>query len=767
MAIVNVENSFLTENRSVLNFVNQVGQGFYIPLYQRDYSWDVDNIEQLIEDISRGIFRISEGEDVSKEIRFLGTIITVVESNKQNIYPVDMQAVPSKIEKIIDGQQRISTIAFIATLLTKRLIEIKKKPRNDSNIRADVEEICDSWINQKLKWLFSFDLGRGKPTLKPKIIRGAKDYWVRDDKIDEAYTSELSNYLAHFIQDFVNQNPLPGVPKGNNGTSSLLYQNGKKVESWLRDVAKAHENNSNEDFASAQNIIKYLDESLLWDFQRPNLIAVVENSIDFSDKRSDGYVACELVQTLSVCHYLLDRCCFTIIQPTDDDWAFDMFQSLNATGTPLTAIETFKPTVVNTVNHCENQMFKGSVSERYFKKIEDLLQETKSAQEKNKRTNDYLTSFYIALEGRTISNHFSSQRQVLDRSYNELQSIEEKESFIQKMGDYADFYKIWLNFKGTDGSKLSVAQQEIDEDLSSMLISFLKSSNHKMAITVLANTYYRIKKESFSQTNEFEMILKMVFAYYLLWRSALPNAGLDGTYREYFKELYKNNEEQNIENLRRHFISCLKKRDIDTKEKWMARASSYLKYGVTTNEVIKMSLLIAAHDTIADKENPGRIKIGRPGCSKYWAFDNWISVDLKTIEHIAPQSPQPNDNPWDPSLYEQDVETYQCIGNLTLLPQNYNTSASNKSWKEKLLYYKCLAEKDPQKLENIKAVAKEKNIVLNDNTISILQNASYNNHVESIIILNESDNWSKTLVENRTRDILNIIWDRISPWLLE
>ena len=76
MAIVNVENSFLTENRSVLNFVNQVGQGFYIPLYQRDYSWDVDNIEQLIEDISRGIFRISEGEDVSKEIRFLGTIIT-------------------------------------------------------------------------------------------------------------------------------------------------------------------------------------------------------------------------------------------------------------------------------------------------------------------------------------------------------------------------------------------------------------------------------------------------------------------------------------------------------------------------------------------------------------------------------------------------------------------------------------------------------------------------------------------------------------------
>lgn len=114
MAVLNIEKSFLTENRSVLDFLNQSGQGLYIPLYQRDYSWDSDNIEQLLEDLTRGIQRIASGEvsDDNKEIRFLGTIITVVEPNRNHIYPVEIQAVPSRIEKLIDGQQRVSTIAL-------------------------------------------------------------------------------------------------------------------------------------------------------------------------------------------------------------------------------------------------------------------------------------------------------------------------------------------------------------------------------------------------------------------------------------------------------------------------------------------------------------------------------------------------------------------------------------------------------------------------------------------------------------------------------
>ena len=119
---------------------------------------------------------------------------------------------------------------------------------------------------------------------------------------------------------------------------------------------------------------------------------------DITQTRSIGYILSELSQVYSVCHYLIERSCFTIIKPSKDDWAFDMFQSLNATGTPLTAIETFKPLAVNTTEQNERQ-FKGTRSEKSFCKVEELFEKTNTAAQKSKLTNDFLTSFVVAYDG--------------------------------------------------------------------------------------------------------------------------------------------------------------------------------------------------------------------------------------------------------------------------------------------------------------------------------------------------------------------------------
>lgn len=517
MAVLNIEKSFLTENRSVLDFLNQSGQGLYIPLYQRDYSWDSDNIEQLLEDLTRGIQRIASGEvsDDNKEIRFLGTIITVVEPNRNHIYPVEIQAVPSRIEKLIDGQQRISTIALMATLLTKRLTEIKNKVKRNNPVYEQINEICNIWIDQKLTSIFSFDLGRGTPRLKPKIIRGAKDYWTRSDEVDSAYKSELSNFLGHFIQAYSDKTPFPCLSKDKFG-NTLLYQNGRRIESWLKKVVSvAHEEQTEEEFATADKILNHFSQDLLWEFERPDLVELV-NEKNNTDKRSNSYILCELVQTLSVCHYLLDRCCFTIIQPTDDDWAFDMFQSLNATGTPLTAIETFKPTIVNTVDGEEGHQFKDSDSDRFFKKVETFLSEATTAAQKNKRTNDFLTSFFVAYDGRTMSTHFSYQRKVLNNVYESLTAFDDKEKFVKKMGNYAEFYQKWIKYDGKDNSLFPTIGSSAEADLASMLILFLKASNHKMAITVLGSMYDSVIEQTIDSVDSFIRLVKAVAAYYFL-----------------------------------------------------------------------------------------------------------------------------------------------------------------------------------------------------------------------------------------------------------
>ena len=723
----------------------------------------------LNEDLTRGIQRIATGEiaDDGKEIRFLGTIITVIEANKNNIYPIDPQAVPYRIEKLIDGQQRVSTIALIATILVKRLYEIRNKIKESNPIYDQVSEICDGWI-EKLANVFSFDLQRGKPRLKPKIVRGAKDYWTRDKDVDIAYTSELSNYLGHFIKAYVeirsnteSSTTLPCLSKDKYG-DTLLYKNGRRVESWLKKVvATAHEGKETDDFAAAINIIDHFSQDQLWDFDRPDLVDIIKEQ-DYTCNRTDSYILSELVQTLAVCHYLLERCCFTIIQPTDDDWAFDMFQSLNATGTPLTAIETFKPTIVNTADK-EGEQFKDSISDIAFKAVEEFLSEANTAQQKNKRTNDFLTSFFVALDGRTISTHFSYQRKALHNSYTSISNFQGKEEFIVRMGNYATFYQEWLKYNGD--VKFPRIEDNVDSELASVIILFLKASNHKMAITVLGTMYNEVlKKNTPNAKDDFVKVVKAIGAFYFLWRAAFSNAGLDSTYREFFKKLSTNRIVCSLNEVREHIKDTLVKKQISTKAEWLEQSKLHLKYGETGNEIVRLALLVAAHDTISDPEYLGLIKPGRNGSSPYLHREQWLSPHLKTIEHIAPQT---QTDFWPNDLYDNQTKPYNLVGNLTLLPQDLNSSVGNKGFSTKLMYYRSVAEADTDKLASIKQQAATNNIDLNDSAVKLLVSSQYNQHLSSLASLPVNHTWDKDFVEQRSMRILSIVWDRVYSWIFD
>ena len=129
MSVIDIQNAFFTEGRSVYDFFQRPGVGFYIPIFQRDYSWDKDNVEQLLEDITKGVSAMIESEN---EIRFLGTIITVQEKDRRRIQPLELPGLPATIDKIIDGQQRLSTIALFATQLYKYFDYIENRFNKNS-----------------------------------------------------------------------------------------------------------------------------------------------------------------------------------------------------------------------------------------------------------------------------------------------------------------------------------------------------------------------------------------------------------------------------------------------------------------------------------------------------------------------------------------------------------------------------------------------------------------------------------------------------------
>jgi len=752
---MDISRVFANKSEAVGNFFQQPGIGYYIPLYQREYSWDEENIDQLIEDICNGVNDIVEG--VNDQIHFMGTLICVTEHNPNaNIKPLDPRALPPRIDNVIDGQQRLSTLALLSCQLYQKLYKITLQLADDE-ISRSLQEAINFYLKILVE-MFSVDLQRGQPERKPIIIRASVDQWTLDGNDNYNYKSEISSYIASFIRSIHSKTDFPLV-----SSRSLVGKNIRRINKLLKDVEDSHEV-IEPNYPPAWKILNKIEQKDLWMYERPELYNRVirqDNPISQEDKR-----ICLVVELLAFCHYLLQRCCFTIIQPISEVRAFDMFQSLNATGTPLTAFETFKPLVVNFAE-ASNSCFKGSNSEKYLEPADKLLSSTKSASNKNKLTNDFLTLFALTNDGSALSKQFSAQRRWLNSGYEKCSFIQDKEEFVRRIGDLATY---WSKVIRLDLQKYPFIPGienivELDKELATLCFLYLQKANHKMANTVLSLFYAQIIRGSQDADKEFVSICKIVAAFFTLWRSSLPNSGLDEIYRKLLREHISS--EQGTAKLSSKFVSsyfkeALDKNGISNKLAWINRAKDYLRYD-EAQAICRFTLLVVAENTIPDPENIGLIKTGTIGStSKYLTPQKWNSEELKTVEHIAPQNPEASQI-WDVGLYQND--NYQCIGNLTLLPVAINSSLSNKGWMEKFIYYQHLSEIDPDKLKKLQSEAQAQGVMLNPKTIDLLKQTSTKQHITPIIQLGASGIWDKDFVDRRSQRICEILWDRIYQWL--
>ncbi len=760
--MLQIDKAFNPETLNVHGFYQKPGVGLYIPLYQREYSWDKDNIEQLLDDVSQGIMSITENKD---EIRFLGTVISVKVNDSRSIYPIDPAGLPSLIVNIIDGQQRLSTIALFSTLLYHHIKELQKTINASDNqaVKDAVREACDDWY-EKIIDVFSLNL-RGKPKRKPKIIRGDKDQWTKDGELHASYKSDVANYLAQFIEyidDSCKADTLPVF-----GKTSRTGRNLKRINEWIKKTVLQAHIKEDDEFITAVDILNGINQDNIWQYERKDLEDVVRTK-DYSSSKTMSYQLSSLVQLFAVAHYLLERCCFTIIQPMNEDWAFDMFQSLNATGTPLTAIETFKPNVVNYVAKHSERGYKGSKAEESIEKVDALFEDTKSANRKSSLTKEFLTSFALTVEGKKLNSHFSQQRKWLTETYNNVcQTDEEKQAFINFFGDYASFYKnVWLDYKGDDGSVIPMLKGHPEAELASLLLRYLKESNHKMSIIILGRLYADILRDRPQAVDKFVTATKLVARFYTQWRSSHSNAGLDVQYRTFIKrpegkdgktELansWRDHPVLNVDLLADYFQEVLLEKDIVNKTSWKERALLRLRYD-KARSVCKLALFISAHDTITDLDHIGLMKAGKVGVSPYLTAKQWDSEDLKSIEHVAPRN---GTREWDESLYTKD-EWYQSIGNLTLLPTEINSSVSNKGWKSKYFYYKYLSESDLDDQTALKTTAEHHGVELSPKTLELLQSSSYKRHIEPLVQLGVDGTWDQAFVEKRAGRILDLVWE--------
>jgi len=126
------------------------GKSYKTPIYQRDYSWTKEEQENLWSDIL---------EIPNDKTHYLGYIV---------LQPAEEQSEES--HRIIDGQQRLTTLSIVALAVTALLKEWSEKGIETDNNRVRLDKITERYLG---------NFSASKLTISPKITlnRNNDDYY--------------------------------------------------------------------------------------------------------------------------------------------------------------------------------------------------------------------------------------------------------------------------------------------------------------------------------------------------------------------------------------------------------------------------------------------------------------------------------------------------------------------------------------------------------------------------------------------------------------
>ena len=738
--------------------------GYYIPNYQRMYSWNKLNVEQLLSDVITGTDRLVNSGNPDEEYRFLGTIITVTlpkTKAMQEMHPVDHDAVPTAVSFIIDGQQRLSTLSIFAMVLYDYLSVIttkihKELKQTDQGLLDEINELRNKY-QEDLTKIFALDLSYGNPKLKPIIIRADDDKWTKNGST--GYTSDLATTITLFcnhidaqseIYKSFSPNKNHTVGKNFNSIYSIL-KNAVELEHTLDDISDS-EDDEELHLPLARDILSKLSFDVLMT-SRPQISFHVSNNV-VSIK--------QFVQLLSISYFLLKRCLVNHVEPQSETWAFDMFQSLNSTGEPLTSFDIFKAVMLQRLpKDSSRDIIKNDIKELYDDLDEYLINLRK--EEKLRKIVELITILGLSYAGEQVSKLTSEQKQWLTDIYENVCNLDNSMHYqiaikrIRHTITYTKSVKLLQESKTgyiryLDGN---MSNKLRDEAMFSLV--FLHDAGHSIVNGVLNNAYFQIiEDQSPDSMKNFCQVSRAVAAFYALWwpvhrTNKLPKIHRDIMHSHGWKSMSRVNAMQIIRELQQH-VHTLPDRDA-----WITSAADRLRYGSGSDKLVRLALFVSMLNTTTHN---GRLVASKgENISSYLSASRWYSDSFATIEHIAPQT-QTDD--WDEEIYPEYVSR---IGNLVLLPTAINSGTGNKSWPHKWIYYSYTAETDIAKQQTLKDIAYEYRITLDDDVVNKLQTSTYNQHLQPILGLGISYKWDKTTIDKRSLDICSLLYDRMMQWL--
>jgi hypothetical protein len=743
--------------------------GFRIPEYQREYDWSKEKITRLYSDCLSGFYRLAVSPNVNA-FTFLGTLILVEEKTKEEDFGGISVA-------IVDGQQRLTTLTLLACGLYENLnaalsdldsLELKE------NVKRWIKIEIDDRQADLLECAVGMQKIKGNKTYPyPKIIRTV-DQRGRSSQTSE-YRSAVAVFLnafAHYANSDTNEFLPPSLGGGTD--AQKLGGNYQLVRDLLK---KLNESSWYEDTECQQVSIDLLNRSgcrSLLD----RLADVIRDENDQNqavDSLRNCKTAHDSVRTLLFAAYFCRCVVLTRVTTDDESAAFDIFDALNTTGEPLTALQTLKPRVIQYENSKGD--FFGTKSDTAFLRLRDHLDEWyKDTTQKQRETKELLVSFALYMEGTKLSEHLAAQRNFLRTRYDRsaAKSLENARRFVSLLADMAEFRRHYWTSRGIE----EIGRFHSSPNLGQvqLLVTVIKDMRSKLVLPILGR-YWAPELKS-QGDDEFLEVLKAVTAFLILRRAASGGtAGIDadlraimapknGSSKKFGLCAGVDTENQKLApaELKAAFRKLLAsgKFKISQKDKWVDQVIDNPLYQ-QAKTVSRFMLLAAAHRSMPSSKTPGCWE--REGIKSSSHINNFLNLETwdgelyETVEHIAPEN-EPKRG-WDIEIYRNTILRHS-LGNLILLPKKENGAIGNDSWKRKKVFYAALTEPtealQQQRIEDATALGMQ----FSNYTTGLLEQGE---RLALLQPLRDVKEWNRDVIKGRARNTAALTWDYVWPWL--
>ncbi|MFN9030839.1 MAG: hypothetical protein ACK54C_16140 [Betaproteobacteria bacterium] len=397
-----------------------------------------------------------------------------------------------------------------------------------------------------------------------------------------------------------------------------------------------------------------------------------------------------LLQLTLLASYVLNRVALTVVRGKNEDYAFTVFESLNTTGEPLTAFETFKPRVVSAEGIAR---FEASTSREHLQAVSNYLSGFAVGEPLQAATRDLLIYFASAETGWKLSKRLADQRRYMKDEFERHARTEEaRVAFVQHLRDLSAFVQhAWTGTPTLPGLPVDATT-----DVVKLCLTFLQKLNHSVTIAPLTRFYSAaLMADSEARPTaiaNLEAALKALTAFSTLWRASRRGTeNIDQEYRDIMSggaagstagrpltglpPLARTLREGapadtsapsvDVVRLKAELRARLAHSDhgaIADKTRFIAEASQVPAYA-NSRLVSRMLLLAAHHDAVEDESAPGLIRLGRELVSPCFTYEGLTDERRLALEHIAPVTKASG---WVEEFYSSK-EVVHRIGNLVLV----------------------------------------------------------------------------------------------------